>query len=153
MVRISYCPSCGNELSQGSLICPSCNLDVGELFAKRHLLASNDGDVGNLVINSFDNRNIEDDIFDNPNANAGDEIIIIVPENANEDELVIDLDKLGIDLENMDDNVNIVIQVEGIEGCGDVIGDEDDWLDEANEWYFNDDPYGIVYYEFPYLDD
>ena len=53
----------------------------------------------------------------------------------------------------MDDNVNIVIQVEGIEGCGDVIGDEDDWLDEANEWYFNDDPYGIVYYEFPYLDD
>ena len=76
MVRISYCPSCGNELSQGSLICPSCNLDVGELFAKRHLLASNDGDVGNLVINSFDNRNIEDDIFDNPNANATCEVTV-----------------------------------------------------------------------------
>lgn len=157
MVRINYCPSCGNELSQGSFICPSCNLDIEELFARGYLLASNDrdnsielfeGNVDNLTINSFDNMNIEDDILDNPNVKSGDEIIIIVPENANEDELVIDLDELGIDVENMDDNVNIVIQVEGMEGCGDVI--EDDWSDEANEWYFDDDPYCIVYYEFPY---
>ena len=161
MVRINYCPSCGNELSRGSFICPSCNLDIEELFAKGCLLASNDrnnsielfdGNVGNLVINCFDNRNIEGDILDNPNANvrSGDEIIIIVPENANEDELVINLDDLGIDVENMEDNINIVIQVEGMEGCVDAAVDEDDFLDEANEWYFNDDSYGIVYYEFPY---
>ena len=28
----------------------------------------------------------------------------------------------------------------------------EDYLDEANQWYFDDDPYDIVYYEFPYGD-
>lgn len=41
MVKINYCPSCGCEITQGSFICPSCNLDIEELFAKGYLLASN----------------------------------------------------------------------------------------------------------------
>lgn len=41
MVKINYCPSCGNELTKGSFICPVCNLDIEELFGKGYLLASN----------------------------------------------------------------------------------------------------------------
>ena len=26
--------------------------------------------------------------------------------------------------------------------------DDEDYLEEPNEWYFDDDPYDIVYYEF-----
>lgn len=159
MVRINYCPSCGNELYQGSFICPSCSLDIEELFAKGYLLASYDndnsielfdGDVDNLDVNTFEIMDMEDDILDNPHINikSEDEIVIIVPENANEDELVINFDELGIDVENLDEYVNIIIQVEGIEGCEDFA--ENDFLNKANEWYFNDDSYGIVYYEFPY---
>lgn len=88
------------------------------------------------------------------NINSGDEIVIVVPEDAIEDgELEIDLDELGIDVESLDDDVNIVIQVEGAEDVDDDIIDDEDFLDEPNEWYFDDDPYGIVYYEFPDEDD
>ena len=43
---------------------------------------------------------------------------------------------------------NIVIQVEGAEDLGDDLLDDEDYLEEPNEWYFDDDPYDIVYYEF-----
>ncbi|WP_295588988.1 hypothetical protein [uncultured Methanobrevibacter sp.] len=88
--------------------------------------------------------------MENPNIDikAGDEIVIIVPEDADEDEIVIDLDALGIDVENLDEDVNIIIQVEGAEELEDEIMDEYDEDEEPMEWYFDDDPYGIVYYEF-----
>ena len=90
-------------------------------------------------------------------ANSVEEIVIVVPEDAIKDgELEIDLDELGIDVESLGDEVNIVIQVEG-EGEleGDILVDDDDgdMLDEPNEWYFDDDPYNVVYYEFPDEDD
>lgn len=87
--------------------------------------------------------------MENPNIDikAGDEIVIIVPEDADEDEIVIDLDALGIDVENLDEDVNIIIQVEGAEELEDEIMDDDE-DEEPMEWYFDDDPYGIVYYEF-----
>ena len=88
--------------------------------------------------------------MENPNIDikAGDEIVIIVPEDADEDEIVIDLDALGIDVENLDEDVNIIIQVEGAEELEDEIMDEYDEDEEPMEWYFDDNPYGIVYYEF-----
>lgn len=89
--------------------------------------------------------------MDNPkiNVNSEDEIVIVVPKDVDEDELVIDLDELGIDIEQLGDEVNIVIQVEGDDELeSDFITDED-FILEPNEWYFDDDPYGIVYYEFP----
>ncbi len=95
--------------------------------------------------------------MDNQNLNVkpGDEIVIVIPEGTDEDEIVIDLDELGIDVENLDGDVNIVIQVEGAEDdefldCG---LDEDGNPLEANEWYFDDDPYKIVYYEYPDWDE
>ena len=89
------------------------------------------------------------------NVDSVDEIVIVVPEEAIKDgELEIDLDELGIDVESLGDEVNIVIQVEG-EGelDGDIIDDDEDYLDEPNEWQFDDDPYNVVYYEFPDEDD
>ena len=84
------------------------------------------------------------------NVNPGDEIVIVVPQEAIEDgELEIDLDELGIDVESLGEDVNIVIQVEGAEEIEDGLLDDDDYPDEPNEWYFDDDPYDIVYYEFP----
>ena len=82
--------------------------------------------------------------------NSADEIVIVVPEEAIKDgELEIDLDELGIDIESLDDDVNIVIQVEGAEELeDDDLLDDEDFIEEPNEWYFDDDPYGIVYYEF-----
>lgn len=86
------------------------------------------------------------------NVNAGDEIVIVVPEDAIDgDEIEIDLDALGIDVEALGDDVNIVIQVEGLEDVDEDDFDEE-YSDEPNEWYFDDDPYGIVYYEFPIVD-
>lgn len=88
------------------------------------------------------------------NINSADEIVIVVPEEAIKDgELEIDLDELGIDVESLGEDVNVVIQVEG-DGEGDFLleEDDDDEIIEPNEWYFDDDPYGIVYYEFPDFD-
>ena len=84
------------------------------------------------------------------NIQSGDEIVIVVPEGTDEDEIVIDLDELGIDVENLEGDVNIVIQVEGAEDLeSDLVDDDDeDFIEEPNEWYFDDDPYGVVYYEF-----
>lgn len=86
--------------------------------------------------------------------NSADEIVIVVPEDALQDgELEIDLDELGIDLEELGEDVNIVIQVEGAEDLGDDILDDEDYVEEPNEWQFDDDPYNVVYYEFPDDDD
>lgn len=85
------------------------------------------------------------------NINPGDEIVIVVPES-DDDEIVIDLDELGIDLEALGDDVNIVFQIEGEEADDFIIEDDDDEMMEPNEWYFDDDPYEIVYYEFPDFD-
>ena len=85
------------------------------------------------------------------NIDSADEIVIVVPQEAIEDgELEIDLDELGIDVESLGDDVNIVIQVEGDEDDieGEFNEDGEDFIEEPNEWYFDDDPYGIVYYEF-----
>lgn len=90
----------------------------------------------------------------NPNIDItpGDEIVIVVPADAVEgDEIEIDLDELGIDVDELGDDVNIVIQIEGEDEFEDVI--DEDYIEEPNEWYFDDDPYGIVYYEFPDEDD
>ena len=88
----------------------------------------------------------------NIDVKPGDEIVIVVPESDDE-EIVIDLDELGIDLEALGEDVNIVIQVEGEESEeGFVLDDGDDEIIEPNEWYFDDDPYDIVYYEFPDFD-
>ena len=94
---------------------------------------------------------------ENINIDSVDEIVIVVPEEAIKDgELEIDLDELGIDVEELGEDVNIVIQVEGegeLEGDILVDDDDEDFLDEPNEWYFDDDPYNVVYYEFPDEDD
>ena len=87
----------------------------------------------------------------NIDVKPGDEIVIVVPES-DDDEIVIDLDELGIDLESLGDDVNIVIQVEGEEDEDDLFLDDEDEVIEPNEWYFDDDPYKIVYYEFPDFD-
>ena len=86
------------------------------------------------------------------NINSADEIVIVIPEDADEYQLVIDLDEFGIDVENLSEDVNIVIQVEGGDDEIEIIDDED-FIEEPNEWYFDDDPYGIVYYEYPDYDD
>ncbi len=87
--------------------------------------------------------------------NSPDEIVIVVPPEAIEDgELEIDLDELGIDVESLGDDVNITIQVEGFEDMEDSdVLDDEDFVEEPNEWYFDDDEYGIVYYEFPEYDE
>lgn len=83
----------------------------------------------------------------------GDEIVIVIPESAVEgDEINIDLDELGIDLESLGDNVNIVVQIEGDDIGGEFFDEGEDEIIEPNEWYFDDDPYEIVYYEFPDFD-
>ena len=154
MVKINYCPSCGNELSKGSFICPSCNLDIEELFARGYLLACNEGDnsielfegnIDDLIIDDM-----EDAGFANPDIsiNSADELVIVVPENGGDDELVIDFDELGIDVEELGEDVNIIIQVEAPDGFDEEIIEVEDFIEEPNQWFFDDDPYGIVYYEF-----
>ena len=90
--------------------------------------------------------------MEDPKINVSpDEIVIVIPEDANEDELVIDLEELGIHLEQLADEVNIVVQVEGADGFDvdfESDDDDDDEITLPNEWYFDDDPYGIVYYEY-----
>ena len=88
--------------------------------------------------------------MDNPNisVNSKGEIVIVIPEDADEDELVIDLDKLGIDIEQLGQEVNIVVEVEGDDELKEGFLDDDVTV-EPIEWYFDDDAYGIVYYEFP----
>ena len=87
--------------------------------------------------------------YEKINIDSAEEIVIVVPEEAVKDgELEIDLDELGIDVESLGEDVNIVIQVEGAEDLGDDLLDDEDYLEEPNEWYFDDDPYDIVYYEF-----
>ena len=90
--------------------------------------------------------------MEDPKINVSpDEIVIVIPEDANEDALVIDLEELGIDLEQLGDEVNIVVQVEGADGFDvdfESDDDDDDEITLPNEWYFDDDPYGIVYYEY-----
>ena len=134
MVKINHCPKCGHKLDDGNNICPNCNFNIENIF---------DG-INVQEVGIMDNEKI--------NVNPGDEIVIVVPDN-DDDEIVIDLDELGIDVENLDENVNIVIQVEGEDMDDDIeLYDADDEL-EPNEWYFDDDPYGIVYYEFPDFDE
>lgn len=83
------------------------------------------------------------------NVNSADEIVIVIPEEAVKDgEIEIDLDELGIDVESLGEDVNIVIQVEGAEDMEDDILDDGDYIEEPNEWCFDDDPYNITYYEF-----
>ena len=79
------------------------------------------------------------------NINSADEIVIVVPEEAIKD------GELEIDVESLGDDVNIVIQVEGAEDLEDDVpeDDDEDFIEEPNEWYFDDDPYNVVYYEFP----
>lgn len=89
----------------------------------------------------------------NVNVKPGDEIVIVLPESAIEgDEIEIDLDELGIDLESLGENVNIVVQIEGEDLDDEIILDDEEDIVEPNEWYFDDDPYKIVYYEFPDFD-
>ena len=119
---------------KGSFICPSCNLDIEELFAKGYLLASNgndnsielfDGNIDDLAVDDMD-----DNIFDNQK--SSDEIVIVVPENAGDDEIVIDLDDLGIDVESLDGEVNIIVHVEGADEFEEGIVDVEDFIDEPN---------------------
>ena len=84
----------------------------------------------------------------NIHVNSGDEIIIVIPEDVNEDEIEIDLDQLGIDVDSIDGDINITIQVEGENNDVEIIG-EDEFIQEPNEWCYDEDPYNIVYYEFP----
>lgn len=141
MVRINFCPSCGAELTKESFICPKCCTDVEELFAEGYLLMGEENE------NSIEL--LEDDMLKNQNIDIkpGDEIVIVVPES-DDDEIVIDLDELGIDVESLGDDVNIVIEVEGAEDGDEIVLDDEDFIQEPNEWFFDDDPYGIVYYEF-----
>ena len=154
MVQINFCPSCGAELTKESFICPECCIDVKELFAKGYLLM---GEEKNNKIELLEDDQFlepvielaEDDLLNNQDINVkpGDEIVIVVPESDG-DEIVIDLDELGIDVESLGDDVNIVIEVEGEEDGDEILLDDDDFIQEPNEWFFDDDPYGIVYYEF-----
>ena len=98
-----------------------------------------------MEVNNLKNQDID--------INSVEEIVIVVPEEAMQDgELEIDLDELGIDLESLGEDVNIVIQVEGDGIDDELMLDDDDEMTEPNEWYFDDDPYEIVYYEFPDFD-
>ena len=146
MVKINYCPSCGCELIKGSFICPLCSLDIEELFAKGYFLGS-DGKNNSIELFKGDEEIIVVDDDSPGDGNSTDEIVIVVPQNGDDDEILIDLDKLGIDVENLGENVNIVIEVDGVEGENNGLSFDDDEL-PPNEWYFDDDPYEIVYYEF-----
>lgn len=138
MVRINYCPSCGTELSEKGFVCPECSLDIEELFAKGYLLASNNDENS---IELFEGS--EEAIVLDEDETPQDEIVIVVPQDNSGDEIVIDFDELGIDVESLGEEVNIVIEVDGVEFSQDT-----EHIPQPNQWFFDDDPYGIVYYEF-----
>lgn len=146
MVRINYCPSCGSEIVEKSFICPKCSLDIEELFAKGYLLASNNKK------NSIELFKGSEEIFvldDEEDSDLDEEIVIVVPQDSTGDELVINFDKLGIDVENLCENVNIVIEVEGADfENNEEFSQDGEYITKPNQWFFDDDPYGIVYYEF-----
>lgn len=149
IVKINYCPSCGSELIGGSFICPSCSVDIEELFAKGYLLKSDSEDNSIELFKSNEEMIVVDD---NPKVeiNSDDEIVIVVPENKNDDELLIDLDELGIGVENIGKDINIVIQVDN------ELEDNSEFNDgeiPQCEWHFDNDPYNIVYYKFINLGD
>lgn len=144
MVRINYCPSCGTELIEKSFVCPKCCLDIKELFAKGYLLASDDNKNSIELFKGNEEVIVLDD--EGKGSDFGDEIVIVVPQDSDNDEVVIDFDKLGIDIESLGDNINIIVEVDGADFEND---DEDkEYIPRPNEWFFDDDPYGIVYYEF-----
>lgn len=145
MVRINYCPSCGTELNEKSFICPKCSVDVEELFAKGYLLASNNKKNS---IELFKGKE-EMIVLDDDSADLGDEIVIVVPQDSADDEVVIDFDELGIDIEDLGENINIVVQVDGADfENGEEFPEGKEYIPQPNHWFFDDDPYGIVYYEF-----
>ena len=149
IVKINYCPSCGSELIDGSFICPLCNVDIEELFAKGYLLKSNCEDNSIELFKGKEEMIVVDD---NPEAeiNCEDEIVVVVGQD-NSDEIVIDLDELGIDVESFGRDVNIVVQVDRTNL------DEDFELNDGEipqlEWRFDNDPYEIVYYKFINIED
>ena len=150
IVKINYCPSCGSELVNGSFTCPLCSLDIEELFAKGYLLKSNNEDNSIELFKGNEEIIVVDD-NSKAEMNSEDEIVIVVPKDEDNDELVIDLDELGIDVENRGKEVNIIIQVDD--------ADLEDNSEFNNceipncEWYFDNDPYKIVYYRFINFED
>ncbi len=133
MVKINFCPSCGSELSQGNFVCPACRLDIEELFAKNYLLVSNRKE--NSI--ELDNGGLADVILDGDM--PCDELVIVISESCDGDEIVVDLNELGLDVENLAQDVNIIVQLEDVQDTDDA---------KATEWHFEDDPYTITYYEF-----
>ena len=114
-----------------------CSLDIEELFAKGYLLASNNHENSIELFEGSEETIVLD------KENPQDEIVIVVPQDDSGDEIVIDFDELGIDVENLGKEVNIVIEVDGVE-----FSEDDEYIQQADHWFFDDDPYGIVYYEF-----
>lgn len=142
MVKINFCPSCGAELIEKSFICSRCSLDIEELFAKGYLLASNTDENSIELFEGSEEVIVLDD-----EENPQDEIVIVVPQEDSGDELVIDFDELGIDVENICEDINIVIEVDGVEFS------DDEYIQQPTQWFFDDDPYCIVYYQFIKGDD
>lgn len=150
IVKINYCPSCGSELVNGSFTCPLCSLDIEELFAKGYLLKSDNEDNSIELFKGNEEIIVLDDNY-NVNMNREDEIVITVPKGGDNDEFVIDLDELGIDVENIGKEVNILIQVDDAD-LEDYSEFNDGEIPNC-EWYFDNDPYKIVYYRFINFED
>lgn len=153
IVKINYCPSCGSELLERNFTCPSCCLDIEELFAKGYLLESN---KENNTIELFEGNDeiivVDDEIMNGRELEMPeDEIVVVIPNDENNDEIVIDLDDLGIDVENIDDGINIVIQVEGADSEDNFEFGDGELL--HCKWHFENDPYDIVYYKFVNIGD
>ncbi|KZX13007.1 hypothetical protein [Methanobrevibacter oralis] len=140
MVKIDYCPSCGGKLIKGSFICPFCGLDAEELFAKGYLLKS---DASNNSIELMDDSK---DILMNDVENDDAEMVIEIPEDADED-IVIPLDDyIDVDGLNEGQPIEIVVQVDS-DGSNYEFDNDDD-VNYPFEYYDDDDPYDIVYYEY-----
>ena len=120
------------------------------LVLKGYLLKSNTDDNSIELFKGNEEMIIVDDA---PEAeiNSDDEIVIVLPENKNNDEFVIDLDELGIDLESLGKEVNIVVQVD--RANLDENFEFNDGEIPQLEWCFDNDPYEIVYYKFINIED